>query len=105
MHLKTQWYPELTHYAPTTPVILVGTKLDLRDDKNTIRLLFERDLRPISPADGQKLKKDIGAVKYLECSALTQKGLCNVFEETVLTVLNRRELPVKSRKSRKCAIL
>ena len=79
--------------------------MDLREDKNTIRLLEEQDLKPISAADGQKLKKDIGAVKYLECSALTQKGLCNVFEETVVTVINKRQLPVNSRKSRRCVIL
>ncbi|GJN18837.1 hypothetical protein PR202_gb06040 [Eleusine coracana subsp. coracana] len=28
-----QWIPELKHYAPGVPIILVGTKLDLRDDK------------------------------------------------------------------------
>ncbi|KAH0923208.1 hypothetical protein HID58_023226 [Brassica napus] len=27
------WIPELTHYAPGVPIVLVGTKLDLRDDK------------------------------------------------------------------------
>ncbi|KAI7725854.1 hypothetical protein M8C21_022277, partial [Ambrosia artemisiifolia] len=27
------WIPELKHYAPGVPIVLVGTKMDLRDDK------------------------------------------------------------------------
>lgn len=79
--------------------------MDLREDENIVSILSGKDLKPISAADGQKLKKDIGAVKYLECSALTQKGLCNVFEETVVTVIDRRLFPVKSKKSKRCAVL
>ncbi|VVA22394.1 PREDICTED: rac [Prunus dulcis] len=32
-NVAKKWIPELQHYAPGVPIILVGTKLDLRDDK------------------------------------------------------------------------
>jgi GTPase SAR1 family protein len=47
-----QWYPEISHHAPNTPVILVGTKLDLREDKDTIDKLREKRMAPITYPQG-----------------------------------------------------
>lgn len=44
----------------------------------------------------------IRAVKYMECSALTQRGLKQVFDEAVRAVL--RPEPQK-RRQRKCSIM
>ena len=37
-----QWYPEISHYAPSTPIVLVGTKFELRSDRGTFERLKER---------------------------------------------------------------
>ena len=38
-NVKTKWYNEIKFYCPETPVILVGTKVDLRDDLITLERL------------------------------------------------------------------
>ena len=49
------------------------------------------------------MARQIGAVKYLECSALTQKGLKNVFDEAIRVVLVPPQAAKKGGK--KCEIL
>lgn len=48
----SKWYKELENQQTITianiPVILVGTKMDLRDDPGMIQKLSEKDMEPIS---------------------------------------------------------
>ena|SRR3989338_484500 len=86
-NVTSKWWPEVTHHCPKTKMILVGTKLDLRDDPDTLSRLREKGTEPISTEKGHQLAKDIGAVRYMECSALTQKGLKQVFDAAIKAVL------------------
>lgn len=43
-------------------------------------------MQPIQYTQGVSMARDIGAVKYLECSALSQKGLKTVFDEVIRAV-------------------
>ncbi|XP_030590901.1 ras-related C3 botulinum toxin substrate 1 isoform X1 [Archocentrus centrarchus] len=101
-NVRAKWYPEVRHHCPNTPIILVGTKLDLRDDKDTMEKLKEKKLSPITYPQGLAMAKEIGSVKYLECSALTQRGLKTVFDEAIRAVLCPP--PVK-KKGKKCSLL
>jgi Ras-related C3 botulinum toxin substrate 1 len=101
-NVKTKWYPEITHHAPNTPIILVGTKLDLREDRETIDKLREKRQSPISYSQGLQVAKEINAVKYLECSALTQKGLKAVFDEAIHAVLSPQHV---KKKKKNCIIV
>lgn len=69
-----QWVPEITHHCQRTPFLLVGTQIDLRDDVATVEKLAKNKQKPISAEQGEKLAKELKAVKYVECSALTQVG-------------------------------
>ncbi len=98
-----QWAPELNHHAPNAPKLLVGTKIDLRDDSAALNKLREKGIKPLTADDGNSKAKEIGAVKYLECSALTQKGLKAVFDEAIRIVLAPPPAPKK--KSGGCTLL
>ena len=85
-NVRARWYPELQHHCRNVPMILVGLKLDLRKDLETIQKMKEKRLAPITYPQGLAMARDIGAVKYLECSALTREGLNEVFEDAVRAV-------------------
>ena len=84
------------------PIILVGTKVDLREDAAAAAGLAERRLAPVTYPQGLAMASTIGAVQYVECSALTQKGLKNVFDEAIRAVLNPASVPDRKRK---CIVL
>ncbi|XP_068636364.1 rac-like GTP-binding protein RAC1 isoform X2 [Aristolochia californica] len=76
-----KWIPELQHHAPGVPVVLAGTKLDLREDK--YYLSDHPGLVPVTTAQGEELRKQIGAAYYVECSSKTQQE-CPFWEESHL---------------------
>lgn len=43
-----QWYPEVRHFCPNTPVLLVGLKSDLRHNARAISILRTQGQAPIT---------------------------------------------------------
>jgi len=101
-NILTKWVPEIRHHCPDAPILLVGTKLDLRENPDYCRQLMANEGRqPITKSQGQKLAHKLKAYKYLECSALTQQGLAQVFDDSVRAVLR----PPPTKPKRTCAIV
>lgn len=97
-NVKQKWAPEIKHYCPGVPIILVGTKSDLRSDASTVAALRDKGQAPVSAEEASKMAKSIDAIKYLECSALTQDGLKNVFDEAIRVVLRPAAAPKKTKR-------
>ncbi|KAL1876280.1 Rho GTPase protein rac1 [Diaporthe australafricana] len=103
-NVRAKWHPEISHHAPNIPIILVGTKLDLREDPQTVESLRQKRMEPVRYDDALKTAMQIKAHKYLECSALTQRHLKSVFDEAIRAVLNPKP-QAKAPKKSKCTIL
>ena len=67
-----KWAPEIRQQSAKAQYFIVGTKIDLRDDEDTVKTLLEMNQKPITKELGIKMAREVKAVKYLECSALTQ---------------------------------
>ena len=64
--------------------------------------LAKNKQKPLNSEMGKRLADEVKAVKYVECSALTQKGLKNVFDEAILQSLEPREEKIPKRE---CCLL
>lgn len=53
----------------------------MRDDPSVRDKLSKQKMTPVTKEAGERMARDLGAVKYVECSALTQYKLKDVFDE------------------------
>lgn len=93
-NIRDKWFPELRRYAPGVPFILVGTQVDRRMGSASSSAAAVSS-NTVSQAEGLRVAKDLGAVSYIECSALTREGLREVFVNAILAALD----PKKARAS------
>ncbi|KAF1542564.1 Rho-related BTB domain-containing protein 2, partial [Eudyptes schlegeli] len=98
-HVKTMWYPEIKHFCPRTPIVLVGCQLDLRyADLEAVNRARRPLAKPIKPTDilpperGHEVAKELG-VPYYETSVVAQFGIKDVFDNAIRAALiSRRHL-------------
>jgi len=96
-----KWTPEVRHFCPDVPIILVGNKKDLRNDESTKRELSKMKQEPVKSEEGSLMCERIKAYAYLECSAKTKEGVRDVFTTAVRAALMTNE----RRNKRKCCIV
>ncbi|KAJ1439024.1 Small GTPase superfamily [Sesbania bispinosa] len=105
-----KWIPELQHFAPGVPVVLVGTKLDLREDKHyladhpgLVPVTSEQDL---VHDQGEELRKLAGAAYYIECSSKTQQNVKSVFDAAIKVVIKppQKQQEKKKKQRRGCLL-
>lgn len=101
-----KWVPEVRHFCPNIPIILVCSKVDLREDPKTISNLEKLRLHPITHEEGLEMAERVKANGYIECSSLMQYNIEEVFTLAVRSTIRKKEnKKVKKMKQIKCQFL
>ena len=92
-NVSQKWIPEVRHHCPKTPIVLVGTKLDLRSEAADAQAnnSSAKSLKLVPQSDGHKMAKQVDAVRYIECSAKTRENILEVFESSARVALGQKK--------------
>jgi len=99
-NIHAKWVPEVQHFCPNVPFLLIATKKDLRNDPATRQALLREKLEVIRPEQGKAMAEKVGAYAYLECSEKTREGVREVF-----ITATRAALQKKGRRKKFCTVL
>lgn len=92
-NVQAKWMPEIQHFCPNVPYLLIATKKDLRSDP------VGAVVSTVKPEAGKSTASTIGAYDYLECSAKTREGVRDVFITATRAALQ------KKKKKKGCSVL
>lgn len=79
-NVEDLWFPEVKHFCPSTPIMLVGLKSDLYEADNLSDL--------VEPSSAESLAKRLGAFAHIQCSARLKEYIDEVFETAIHTLLS-----------------
>lgn len=95
-NIKSLWVPDVRKHAPeNVPLILVGTKADLRAEGQA----------KVTEEEVRQLGQDIGAYAVVECSACQNKRLKEVFIKAAEAHLEQRSSLKKGGEKGSCVLL
>jgi len=90
-NVNEKWKPEVDHFCPKVPVVLVGLKKDLRYDESLREELRRSESSLVRPEEGREMMARIQAYGYMECSAKTKDGVRDVFEAATRAALTEKK--------------
>jgi small GTP-binding protein len=96
----SMYLPELRHHRPDTPIILVGTKADLRN--HPIDSLKTHQSHPTTRAQGLEFSRRMEAIHYFECSALkSAEEVTAIFNAAIVAGLRLES----NERNKRCSVM
>lgn len=103
---KQKWAIEVDHYCPNVPKILIGLKADLRKQQMVSSLMSPRlpnyssTPKLVSVESAQEVAFEIGAWKYIECSAKLRYGVDEIFDAALNAIFESEKKVIKRNRYR-----
>lgn len=88
---QCRWIPEVRNLMGETPIILVGTQTDLRDDETIVNKLKAQGNKPVSERDAINVCRRVGVACYLESSPLMKKKMKRVVNDAFVSVFSFKD--------------
>ncbi|KAH9524454.1 hypothetical protein Btru_054606 [Bulinus truncatus] len=86
-NIRSKWIPEIRHFCPNVPVVIIACKTDLNFTE-------AKKVGAVKSEEGRALANELKA-SFAETSALTQHGLRECFDGALRLVLAHSTSPVK----------
>jgi Ras homolog gene family, member A len=106
-NVTARWYPEVAHFAQGVPILLLGCKTDLRppqEGEEGADSSVKKRVSHVRRKQGEAVARAIGAVRYLECSALMNQGV-HEFLQASAEIAGSRDPHPHHRRHTSCQIL
>src|SRR3989338_10255516 len=58
-NVESHWIKEVRNFSKEVPFILCGTKMDQKEDPQFVKKMEEKEERPISKEEGEKMAKKL----------------------------------------------
>lgn len=91
LNVSSRWCPEVRHFCPNVPILLVGTKSDLREDEKELKHLEKMKKLPVTREEAEAMAQTINAVCYIECSAKSKFNVQEVFKEAARATIRKKK--------------
>ncbi|KAJ7715307.1 P-loop containing nucleoside triphosphate hydrolase protein [Mycena maculata] len=103
-NVRQKWIPEVNHFCPDVPVLLVACKTDLHEDVRVFNVLQRRNRRTVTREEGMEVARGVGAHYYVECSAKLGEGVTEVFRGAAAACLRVGPSNLHAQR-RRCVVL
>ena len=97
VNAKARWFIEARHHCPQTPILLVGTKSDLRGKQG--------NEWEVSRQQVDDLVSELNFAGYVECSAKNGTGLRRVIDEAFRLSTEVAIISERNKKKKDCSVM